>query len=67
VRIYTSSGELLRELIQDPNANPGGASGDLEWDLKNASGNTVVSGIYIYTVHPPDGRTPRKGHFVIIK
>jgi hypothetical protein len=67
VRIYTSDGELLRVLTQDPNSNSGGASGDLGWDLKNDSGKTVVSGIYIYTVHPPDGRTPRKGHFVIIK
>ncbi len=67
VRIYTSSGELLRTLTQDPNGNSGGASGDLAWDLKNDRGKSVVSGIYIYTVHPPDGRTPRKGHFVIIK
>jgi hypothetical protein len=42
-------------------------SGELEWDLKNDSGRTVVSGIYIYTVHSPDGGTPKKGHFVIIK
>jgi hypothetical protein len=27
----------------------------------------VVSGIYVYSVHPTDGRTPKKGHFVIIK
>jgi hypothetical protein len=67
VRIFTASGELLRTLTQNPNANPGGLNGDLEWDLKNARGNPVVSGIYIYTVHPPDGRTPKKGHFVIIK
>lgn len=67
VRIYTSSGELLRTLIQDPSASPGGQTGELAWDLKNEGGNTVVSGIYIYTVHPPDGRTPKKGHFVIIK
>jgi len=67
VRIYTAAGELLRTLTQNPNANPGGVSGDLVWDLKNDRGKTVVSGIYIYTVHPPDGRTPKKGHFVIIK
>lgn len=67
VRIYTAAGELLRTLTQNPNANPGGTSGDLEWDLKNERGTSVVSGIYIYSVHPPDGRTPRKGHFVIIK
>jgi hypothetical protein len=67
VRIYTAAGELLRTLTQDPNANLGGVSGELEWDLKNDGGSVVVSGIYIYTVHPPDGRTPKKGHFVIIK
>jgi len=67
VRIFTSSGELLRTLTQDPNANPGGQSGELVWDMKNEKGNPVVSGIYMYTVHPPDGRTPKKGHFVIIK
>ena len=67
VRIYTSAGELLRTLKQDPNSSPGGTTGELEWDLKNEQGNSVVSGIYLYSVHPPDGRTPKKGHFVIIK
>lgn len=67
VRIYTAAGELLRSLVQDPNSSPGGQTGELAWDLRNDSGRTVVSGIYIYSVHPADGRTPRKGHFVIIK
>ena len=67
IRIYTAAGELLRTMTQDPSSSPGGQTGELAWDLKNDSGRTVVSGIYIYTVHPPDGRTPRKGHFVIIK
>ena len=67
LRIYTAAGEVLRELTQDPNVSPGGQTGELAWDLKNDSGRTVVSGIYIYSVHPPDGRTPKKGHFVIIK
>jgi hypothetical protein len=67
VRIYTAAGELLRVLTQDTNSSAGGQTGELVWDLKNAHGSSVVSGIYIYTVHPPDGRTPKKGHFVIIK
>jgi len=67
VRIYTSAGDLLRVLTQDPNSSGGGTTGELAWDLKNDAGNAVVSGIYLYTVHPPDGRTPKKGHFVIIK
>lgn len=67
IRIYTSAAELLRTLRQDPNSSPGGVTGELVWDLKNDRGRDVVSGIYIYSVHPPDGRTPKKGHFVIIK
>ncbi|HET9251870.1 MAG TPA: hypothetical protein VFP58_07120 [Candidatus Eisenbacteria bacterium] len=67
IRIYTAAGELLRELTQDPGGSPGGQTGEVPWDLKNDAGRVVVSGIYIYTVHPTDGRTPKKGHFVIIK
>jgi hypothetical protein len=66
VRIYTSNGELVRVLVQNPNANPGGVTGDLEWDLKNADGRNVVSGIYIYQVESPAGHNV-KGHFVVIR
>jgi len=66
VRIYTSNGELVRQLVQDPNANAGGETGDLAWDLKNGHGRNVVSGIYIYQVESPQGHTI-KGHFVIIR
>jgi len=66
VRIFTSNGELVRTLVQNPNANLGGVTGDLEWDLKNADGRKVVSGIYIYQVESPQGHQV-KGHFVIIR
>ncbi|HEY2924586.1 MAG TPA: hypothetical protein VGJ98_06425 [Candidatus Eisenbacteria bacterium] len=66
VRIFTSNGELVRVLVQDPNANAGGQTGDLPWDLKNADGRKVVSGIYIYQVESPQGRHI-KGHFVVIR
>jgi hypothetical protein len=66
VRIFTSNAELVRVLTQNPNANPGGVTGDLEWDLKNADGRKVVSGIYMYQVESPQGRRT-KGHFVIIR
>jgi hypothetical protein len=66
VRIYTSNGELVRILVQNPNANLGGTTGDLEWDLKNAEGRNVVSGIYIYQVESPQGHNV-KGHFVVIR
>ena len=66
VRIYTSNGELVRELVQDPSANQGGETGELAWDLKNGQGRNVVSGIYIYQVESPQGHNI-KGHFVIIR
>lgn len=66
VRIFTSNGELVRVLAQNPGANPGGVTGDLDWDLKNADGRKVVSGIYIYQVESPQGHNI-KGHFVVIR
>jgi hypothetical protein len=66
VRVFTSNGELVRVLVQNPNANLGGTTGDLEWDLKNADGRKVVSGIYIYQVESPQGHSI-KGHFVVIR
>jgi hypothetical protein len=66
VRVYTSNGELVRELTQNPNANLGGVTGDLEWDTKNADGRKVAPGIYIYQVESPQGHAA-KGHFVIIR
>lgn len=66
IRIFTANGELIRELKANQFASPGGVTGDVPWDLKNANGRTVVSGIYIYQVEMTDGRT-RKGKFVIIK
>jgi len=66
IRIFTSNAELIRELKMDPNSSPGGQTGELFWDLRNGEGRKVVSGIYLYQVQTPEGRT-RKGHFVIIK
>jgi hypothetical protein len=66
VRIFTASAELVRELTLDSQRNPGGTTGELEWDLRNGKGQKVVSGIYVYQVESKEGRT-RKGHFVIIK
>jgi len=66
VKIFTTNGELVQVLIQDPNANQGGTTGDLEWDLKNADRRDVVSGIYIYHVESPQGHHVN-GHFVVIR
>jgi hypothetical protein len=66
VRIFTSAGELLKTLTANQYQSPGGLTGDVTWDLKNDSGNLVVSGIYLFQVETVDGRTI-KGKFVIIK
>jgi len=66
VRIYTSSLELVREMQHDSRSNPGGVTGELLWNLRNANDREVETGIYIYQVETPEGRT-REGHFVIIK
>lgn len=66
VRVFTSNGDLVRELKLDVNSSPGGQTGELFWDLRNGEGRKIVSGIYIYQVETPQGRT-HKGHFVIIK
>ena len=66
IRIFTTNAELVRELTMDPASSPGGATGELSWDMRNGKGQKVVTGIYIYQAETPEGRT-RKGHFVIIK
>ncbi len=66
VRIYTTSLELVRQLKLNAQANPGGPTGELEWDVRNANGQEVKSGIYLYQVDAPHGLS-KEGHFVIIK
>lgn len=51
IRIYTVSGDLVRELDHDANRSGTLQDQDHEaWDLKNADGRDVVSGIYMYRV-----------------
>jgi hypothetical protein len=45
IRIYTAAGDLVRELMHSDKTR------DFErWDLKNASGHAVASGIYMYRI-----------------
>jgi len=60
VRIYTVSGDLVRELEKtDP------LSGNLDWNLKNGNGRDITSGIYLYHVLSDEG-FEAKGNFVVI-
>lgn len=67
IEIYTVAGDLVRVLDHtDP------LSGSEDWDLKNANGDNVTSGIYMFRVTaPPTGSNPVgfefQYHFVVIR
>jgi hypothetical protein len=60
IRIYTVAGDLVRELSHDERVR------DFErWDLKNADGRDVVSGIYMYRVE--SGTFSVQDRFIVIR
>lgn len=61
VKIFTIAGDLIRELLNDD------ADGAMDWDLRNANGEDVVPGVYMFVAETVDGRQRRNGHFVIIR
>jgi len=45
IKVYTVAGDLVREIVHDDRVR------DFErWDLKNANGQDVSSGIYMYRI-----------------
>ncbi len=61
VRVYTVAGDLVRDLSKTDSS-----TGNLDWNLKNASGEDVSSGIYLYHVESREGFVA-KGNFVVIR
>jgi hypothetical protein len=61
IKIYTIAGDLIRELLNDDD------DGAIDWDLKNADGEDVVPGVYMFVAETGDGSQRRNGHFVIIR
>ena len=61
VRVYTVAGDLVRDLSKND-----AASGNLDWNLTNADGQQVSSGIYLYHVESGEGFVA-KGNFVVIR
>ncbi|MDQ7771913.1 MAG: T9SS type A sorting domain-containing protein [Elusimicrobiales bacterium] len=59
IRIYTLSGELVRTVVKTGNLDSMG------WDLKNESGRTVASGLYIY--HLEGEGSVKIGKLVIVR
>ena len=64
VRIFTVSGDLVQTLQHDGSAG----GGTLAWNLVSRNGQTVTSGVYLFSVEPDDGRFPKfVGKFVVIR
>lgn len=59
VKIYTLTGELVRELKDAEN------TGRISWELKNSSGETVGSGIYTCVI--ADGKSKIKKKVAVIR
>lgn len=57
IRIYTITGDLVRELDVTPP--------EVKWDVKNSGGQTVASGVYLWEVTADKAR--KTGKLVVIK
>jgi hypothetical protein len=60
IRIFTVAGDLVWEGKHD------GFDGNIEWDVRNGSGEIVASGVYIYKIEAADGDTVF-GRLVVIR
>jgi hypothetical protein len=64
VRIYTIAGDLVATLSHDG----GGGNGTLAWNMVSRNGQSIASGVYLFSVEPEDGRFRRVvGKFVVIR
>ncbi len=59
LRIYSSSGREIRRLEES------NGDGILLWDGRNASGNSVEPGVYVYRVESPGAR--KKGKVMVLR
>ena len=64
IRIYTLAGDLVQNLDFDAS----GGNGTVRWDLISRSGQSITSGIYLYSVSYDDKQFARiVGKFVVIR
>ena len=61
IKIYTLSGELVRELDKD---DPGTT---LTWDVRDGAGREAFSGVYHFWVRDPSTGESRKGKLMVIR
>ena len=60
VRIYNVAGELVYETERDT------PTGELDWDVKNKSGEDIASGVYIYLI-ADELNHKAKGKFAVVR
>jgi hypothetical protein len=64
VRIFTLAGDLVQILYHDGRDG----NGTVRWNLLSRNGQDVTSGVYLFSVHPEDGRFEKTiGKFVVIR
>ena len=66
VRIFTVGADLVR-VIEHPAPGAPPNQGSVDWDLTNADGKLVESGIYIYQVETSGGAADFQGRLVIVR
>ncbi|MCD6232546.1 T9SS type A sorting domain-containing protein [Candidatus Aerophobetes bacterium] len=67
VKIYTVSGELVRNLVEN-STYPRGLN-EVIWDMKNNSGERIARGVYIYVIRATSGgkTLTKTGKIAVIK
>ena len=69
VRVFTLAGDLVRTLMHDGRGDGGGpdaAGGTLAWDLTSRNGQSIASGVYIYSVEA-EGFPDFVGRFILVR
>ena len=66
IRIYTMAGDHLRT-IEHGGGDFGESTDSRSWDLKNAQGERVASGVYIYRVTTPLNNESTSGYCIVVR
>ena len=65
IRIYDTNGNYIQTVRPDMKFDGETQSGRAEWNLRNAAGRDVVSGVYIY--HITAGGGEKVGRFIVVR
>jgi len=61
IRVYTLSGEMVKELVKDD------ATDKMPWSpVENLGGQPLASGVYLWTIESSEGQS-KTGKFMVIK